>query len=57
MQDNASDAWLSVLETEEDDAERSLRAVLVMCIGVAAFLAFTQCNVTGLVFFFFSCLD
>ncbi|KAK9083931.1 hypothetical protein Scep_030402 [Stephania cephalantha] len=29
------------------DEERGCRAVLVMCVGVAAFLVFTQCNVTG----------
>lgn len=51
LQQSGSDAWLSVLETEEDGAERSLRAVLVLCIGVAAFLSFTQCNLTGLVIF------
>ncbi|XP_010252162.1 PREDICTED: tetratricopeptide repeat protein 27 homolog [Nelumbo nucifera] len=31
----------------ENDFERSCRELLVMCIGVAAFLSFTQCNVTG----------
>ncbi|XAR72157.1 hypothetical protein NMG60_11018699 [Bertholletia excelsa] len=31
----------------EDGAERCYRAFLVMTIAVAAFLAFTQCNVTG----------
>ncbi|KAK9146690.1 hypothetical protein Sjap_006593 [Stephania japonica] len=29
------------------DEDRRCRAVLVMCVGVAAFLVFTQCNVTG----------
>ncbi|KAK9086759.1 hypothetical protein Syun_029153 [Stephania yunnanensis] len=29
------------------DEEQGCRAVLVMCVGVAAFLVFTQCNVTG----------
>ncbi|XP_058084717.1 uncharacterized protein LOC131232476 isoform X2 [Magnolia sinica] len=46
LRKNDSEAWLSVLEPE-DDPDRSCRAVLVMCIGVAAFLAFTQLNMTG----------
>ncbi|KAJ4979391.1 hypothetical protein NE237_010171 [Protea cynaroides] len=31
----------------DGDVDRSCRAVLLMCIGVAALLAFTQSNVTG----------
>ncbi|KAE8126170.1 hypothetical protein FH972_020914 [Carpinus fangiana] len=34
-------------ESEFDDEDRSCRVVLVMCVTVAAFLGFTQCNVTG----------
>lgn len=40
------DARISV-PAHEDDVDLSCRALLVMCIGVAALLAFTQCNVTG----------
>ncbi|XP_077247270.1 uncharacterized protein LOC143887041 [Tasmannia lanceolata] len=43
---NDSEAWLSVLESEYD-SDHLWRAFLVLCLGVAAFLAFTQCNVTG----------
>jgi len=49
----ASEAWLSVLneEGDEDDSrsekEVELRFAIVMCLGVAALLAFTQQNVTG----------
>ncbi|XP_042498787.1 tetratricopeptide repeat protein 27 homolog [Macadamia integrifolia] len=34
-------------DVTEDDLNQSCRAVLLMCIGVAALLAFTQTNVTG----------
>ncbi|OMO97485.1 hypothetical protein COLO4_14587 [Corchorus olitorius] len=30
-----------------DDSERACRVILVMCIAVAAFFYFTQCNLTG----------
>ncbi|OMO99583.1 tetratricopeptide repeat-containing protein [Corchorus capsularis] len=30
-----------------DDSERACRAIIVMCIAVAAFFCFTQCNLTG----------
>lgn len=45
--ESQSEAWLSVLGSEDDVADCSCRALLFMCIGVAAFLAFTQCNLTG----------
>lgn len=32
-----------------DDEERLFRGFVVMAVAVAAFLAFTQCNFTGLV--------
>lgn len=35
-------------DSDEDD-QKSYRAFIVMAIAVAAFLAFTQCNITGLV--------
>lgn len=31
----------------EDERERSCKVFLLMSVGVAAFLAFTQCNITG----------
>lgn len=34
-------------ESEYDDEDKTCRVVLVMCVAVAAFLGFTQCNVTG----------
>ncbi|XP_043689316.1 tetratricopeptide repeat protein 27 homolog [Telopea speciosissima] len=34
-------------DVTEDDLNQSCRAILLMCIGVAALLAFTQNNVTG----------
>uniref|UniRef100_A0A5B6YRK2 Uncharacterized protein n=1 Tax=Davidia involucrata TaxID=16924 RepID=A0A5B6YRK2_DAVIN len=36
-----------LLDDLEEDTERCYRAFLVMAIAVAAFLAFTQCNMTG----------
>ncbi|KAA8522634.1 hypothetical protein F0562_013005 [Nyssa sinensis] len=36
-----------LLDDLEDDRERCYRAFLVMAIAVAAFLAFTQCNMIG----------
>ncbi|KAG9455334.1 hypothetical protein H6P81_008238 [Aristolochia fimbriata] len=41
-----SEAWLSVLG-DEDGLEKSRRTLLVMCLGIAALLAFVQFNVTG----------
>ncbi|KAL6008067.1 hypothetical protein ACLOJK_033573 [Asimina triloba] len=46
LRQDDSEAWLSVL-APEDHPGRSGRALLVLCIGLAAFLAFTQCNMTG----------
>ncbi|PON38477.1 N-terminal acetyltransferase A, auxiliary subunit [Trema orientale] len=37
----------SFLSEGEDDKEKSLRVVIVTSIAVAAFLGFTQCNMTG----------
>jgi hypothetical protein len=33
--------------SEYDDEDKASRVVLVMCVAAAAFLGFTQCNVTG----------
>lgn len=38
----------------EDSVELGYKALLVMAVGVAALLAFTQCNVTGSVIYTFS---
>ncbi|XP_072987775.1 uncharacterized protein [Typha latifolia] len=45
----AAEAWLQVLdaESEEMDDELECKCALLMCLGVAAFLAFTQRNLTG----------
>ncbi|KDP35721.1 hypothetical protein JCGZ_10493 [Jatropha curcas] len=32
---------------EVDDGERACRMILVLCVAVAAFFFFTQCNITG----------
>lgn len=43
-----SETWLQVLdEGGGDDSDVEFRYALVMCLGVAALLAFTQQNVTG----------
>lgn len=35
------------MHESEDDEDKAFRVILVMCVAVAAFLAFTQCNMTG----------
>ncbi|KAK1325099.1 hypothetical protein QJS10_CPA01g00478 [Acorus calamus] len=40
-------SWLSVIDPESADGDRAARAVLLMCLCVAALLAFTQRNITG----------
>lgn len=46
LRDGNSEAWLQVLNADSD-AEMECKHALLMCIGVAALLAFTQQNVTG----------
>lgn len=36
-----------LFDGSEDEREKSYRVFLLMAVGVAAFLAFTQCNITG----------
>jgi hypothetical protein len=36
-----------LVHESEDDEDKAFRVILVMCVAVAAFLAFTQCNMTG----------
>ncbi|URD90280.1 TPR [Musa troglodytarum] len=46
--DAGSAAWLQVLDADSDpDVDVEGRCALLMCLGVAALLAFTQQNVTG----------
>ncbi|KAG6487869.1 tetratricopeptide repeat protein 27 homolog isoform X1 [Zingiber officinale] len=48
LSDAGSAAWLQVLDAESDsDVDAEGRCSLLMCLGVAALLAFTQQNVTG----------
>lgn len=35
------------MHESEDDEDKAFRVILVMCVAAAAFLAFTQCNMTG----------
>ncbi|XP_020527481.1 tetratricopeptide repeat protein 27 homolog isoform X1 [Amborella trichopoda] len=43
---NESEAWLDALGSD-DDPDKDIKGLLVMCIGIAALLVFTQCNLTG----------
>uniref|UniRef100_A0A2N9IB82 Uncharacterized protein n=1 Tax=Fagus sylvatica TaxID=28930 RepID=A0A2N9IB82_FAGSY len=36
-----------LVHESEDDEDKAFRVILVMCVAAAAFLAFTQCNMTG----------
>nr|XP_009380070.1 PREDICTED: tetratricopeptide repeat protein 27 homolog isoform X2 [Musa acuminata subsp. malaccensis] len=48
LRDVGSVAWLQVLDADSDpDVDVEGRCALLMCLGVAALLAFTQQNVTG----------
>lgn len=48
LRDVGSAAWLQVLDADSDpDVDVEGRCALLMCLGVAALLAFTQQNVTG----------
>ncbi|XP_038982519.1 LOW QUALITY PROTEIN: tetratricopeptide repeat protein 27 homolog [Phoenix dactylifera] len=46
LRNGNSAAWLQVLDADTD-ADMECRCALLMCVGVASLLAFTQQNVTG----------